>query len=55
MIDSKDVTKDNDLFYLPALLTKVFEKNKTRGEKKQPSRKKNVENQVEELNQDLAA
>ena len=36
-IESKDVTEDNDLFYLgAALVTKVFEKNKTKGEKKQP-------------------
>ena len=32
----KDVTEDNDLFYLgAALVTKVFEKNKRKGEKKQ--------------------
>ena len=31
-----DVTEDNDLFYVGAtLVTKVFEKNKTKGEKKQ--------------------
>ena len=36
-IKSKDVTEDNDLFYLgAALVTKVFEKNKIKGEKKQP-------------------
>ena len=36
-IESKDVTKDNDLFYLgAALVTNVFEKTKTKGEKKQP-------------------
>ena len=36
-IESKDVTEDNDLFYLgAALVNKVFEKNKTNGEKKQP-------------------
>ena len=30
-IESKDVTEDNDLFYLgAALVTKVFEKNKTK-------------------------
>ena len=35
-IESKDVTKDNDLFYLEAaLVTKVFEKNE-KVEKKQP-------------------
>ena len=34
-IESKDVTEDNDLFYLgAALVTKVFEKNKTKAEKK---------------------
>ena len=36
-IESKDVTEDNDLFYLgAALVAKVFEKTKTKGEKKQP-------------------
>ena len=36
-IESKDVTQDNDLFYLGvALVNKVFEKNKTNDEKKQP-------------------
>ena len=35
MTESEDVTEDNDLFYLgAALATKVFEKNKTKGEKK---------------------
>ena len=34
-IKSKDMSEDNDLFYLgAALVTKVFEKNKTKGEKK---------------------
>ena len=36
-IESKDVTDDKDLFYLGTeLVTKVFEKNKTKAEKKQP-------------------
>ena len=36
-IESKEVTDDKDLFYLGTeLVTKVFEKNKTKGEKKQP-------------------
>ena len=36
-IELKDVTEDNDLFYLgAALVAKVFEKNKTKGGKKQP-------------------
>ena len=53
-IESKDLTEDNDLFYLgAALVTKVFEKNKTKDGKKQPSWKKNLESQVKELNKDL--
>ena len=53
-IESKDLTGDNDLFYLgAALVTKVFEKNKTKDGKKQPSWEKNLESQVKELNKDL--
>ena len=53
-IESKDVTKDNDLFYLgAALVTIVFEKNKTKGEKKQPWWKRRPGSQVKELNKDL--
>ena len=53
-IESKDVTKDNDLFYLGAtLVTNVFEKTKTKGEKKQPWWKRRVEGQVKELNKNL--
>ena len=38
--ESKDVTEDNDLFYLGvALANKVFEKTKTKGDKKQPWRR----------------
>ena len=34
-IESKDVTEGNDLFYLGVtMVTKVFEKNKTSGDKK---------------------
>ena len=44
-IELKDVTEDNDLFYLGvALVTKVFEKTKTKGEKKQPGWKRRLEN-----------
>ena len=40
-IESKNVTEDNDLFYLGvALVTNVFETTKTKGEKKQPWWKK---------------
>ena len=40
-IESEDMTEDNDLFYLgAALVTKVFESNRTKGEKKQPSWKR---------------
>ena len=36
-IESKDVTEDDDLFYIRAAsMTKVFEKTETKGEKKQP-------------------
>ena len=53
-IESKELREDNDLFYLgTALVTKVFEKTKTKGEKKQPSWKRRLESQVEELNKDL--
>ena len=53
-IDLKDVTADYDLFYLgAALVTKVFEKNKTKGEKKQPWWKRRLESQVKELNKYL--
>ena len=53
-IESKDVTGDNDLFYLrAALVTKVFEKTKTKGEKKQPWWTRRVECQMKELNKDL--
>ena len=38
-IDPKDMTEDNDLFYLGvALVTKVSENNKANGEKKQSSK-----------------
>ena len=53
-IESKDVTEDNDLFYLGvALVNKVFEKNKTNGEKKQPWWKRRLESPVKELKKDL--
>ena len=53
-IESKDVTGDNDLFYLrAALVTKVFEKTKTKSEKKQPWWTRRVECQMKELNKDL--
>ena len=53
-IESKDVTKDNDLFCLRAtLVAKTFEKNKTKVEKKQPWCKRRLESQVKELNKDL--
>ena len=43
-IKSKDVTEDNDLFYLGAtLVTKVLEKNKTKGGKKKPWWKRRLE------------
>ena len=41
-IESKDVTEDNDLFYLgAALVTKVFEKNKTKMRRNSLGRKEN--------------
>ena len=53
-IESKDVTEDNDLFYLgAALTTTVFEKTKTKGEEKQPWWKRRPKSQVKELNKDL--
>ena len=43
-IESKSVTEDNDLFYLGAVLvTKVFEKNKTKSEKEQSLWKRRLE------------
>ena len=43
-IESKGVTEDNDLFYLGAVLvTKVFEKNKTKSEKEQSLWKRRLE------------
>ena len=53
-IESEEMTEDNDLFYLgAALVTKVFESNKTKGEKKQPSWKRWLESQVKEFNKNL--
>ena len=53
-IESKDVTEDNDLFYLGvALVNKVFEKNKTNGAKKQPWWERRLESPVKELKKDL--
>ena len=53
-IESIDVTEHNDLFYLgAALVTKVFERTKTKGENKQPWWKRRLESQVKELNKDL--
>ena len=53
-IESKDLRENNNLFYLgAALVTKVFEKDKTKGEKKQPWWKRRLESQVKELNKDL--
>ena len=55
-IEWKDMTEDNNLFYLgAAMMTKVFEKNKTEGEKKQPWKKRRMDSQVKELNLDLNA
>ena len=52
--ESKYVTEDNDLFYLgAALVTKAFEKNKTKDEKKQSWWKRKLERQFKELNKDL--
>ena len=48
------MTEDNDLFYLGvALVNKVFEKTKTKGDKKQPWWKRRLVSQVQELNKDL--
>ena len=53
-IESKDVTEDNDLFYQwTTLVTEVFEKNKTKGEKIQLWWKRILESQVKELNKNL--
>ena len=53
-IESKDETEDNDLFYLTAaLVTTVFERTKTKGDKKQPWWKRRLGSQVKELNIDL--
>ena len=53
-LNSKDVTEDNDLFYLgAALVTKVFEKKKRKGEKKQLWWNKRLESQVKKLKKDL--
>ena len=53
-IESKDITENNDLFYLgAALVTKVFENAKLKGEKEQPWWKLTLERQVMELNKDL--
>ena len=46
--------EDNDLFYLgAALVTEVFEKNKSKSQEKQPCWKRRLESQVKELNKDL--
>ena len=53
-IESKDVTEDNDFFYLgAALVIEVFQKNTPKGEKEQPWWKKRLESQVKELDKDL--
>ena len=53
-IESKDITENNDLFYLgAALATKVFENAKLKGEREQPWWKKTLERQVMELNKDV--
>ena len=53
-IESKNVTEDNDLFYLGvALVTNVFETTKTKGEKKTALVEKRLESQVKGLNKDL--
>ena len=53
-IESKDMTEDNDLFYLgAALVTNLFEKTKTKDEKKQPWWKRGLETQDKELNKNL--
>ena len=52
--ESKGVTEDNVLFYLGAAsVTKVFDKTKTKREKKQPWWKRRLESQVKKLNKDL--
>ena len=49
-IELKDVTEDNDLFYLEAaLVNTVLERNKTKGEKKQLWLRRRQESQVREL------
>ena len=49
-IELKDVTEDNDLFYLEAaLVNTVLERNKTKGEKKQLWPRGRRESQVREL------
>ena len=49
-IELKDVTEDNDLFYLEAaLVNTVLERNKTMGEKKQLWPRRRQESQVREL------
>ena len=53
-IKPKDMTEDNDLFYLgAALVTKVSENDKTKGENKQPWWKRRLESQVKELHKYL--
>ena len=53
-IEWKDVTEDNNLFYLGAtLVTKVFEKTKVKRKKKQTWWKGRLESQVKELNKDM--
>ena len=53
-MELKDVTEDNEFFFLGAVLvTKVFEKNKAKRWKKQPWWKRRLESQVKELNKDL--
>ena len=50
------MTEDNDLLYLrAALVTKVFENIKTKGEKKQSwkTKERKLESQVKELNEDV--
>ena len=48
------MTEDNDLFYLTAaLVNTVFERIKTKGDKKQPWWKRRLGSQVKELNIDL--
>ena len=53
-IKSEDVTEHNNLFYLgAALVTKAFEKNKRKNEKKQSWWKRRLESHVNELNKGL--